>query len=77
MPLQLGLQGINDKVNAIATASKEQAAAVKQLDTNISDISSVGETNAETSEESSALSQELNGQADSLKKLIGQFTLRQ
>ena len=71
------VQGINDKVNAIATASKEQAAAVKQLDTNISDISSVGETNAATSEESSALSQELNGQADSLKKLVGQFTLRQ
>lgn len=71
------VQGINDKVNAIATASKEQAVAVKQLDTNISDISSVGETNAATSEESSALSQELNGQADSLKKLVGQFTLRQ
>ncbi len=70
------VKGINDKVNMIAKASQEQAVAVKQLDAHISDISSVGETNAATSEESSALSQELNSQADSLKNLVNQFTLR-
>lgn len=71
------VKGINDKVNAIATASGQQAEAVKQLDTNISNISSVGETNAATSEESSALSQELNNQADSLKNLVNRFKLKE
>lgn len=70
------VKGINDKVNVIAKASKEQAGAVRELDTNISNISSVGESNAVTSEESSALSQELNSQAESLKNLVGQFKLK-
>lgn len=70
------VKGINDKVNVIAKASEEQAGAVRELDTNISNISSVGESNAATSEESSALSQELNSQAESLKKLVGQFKLK-
>lgn len=70
------VKGINDKVNVIAKASEEQAGAVRELDTNISNISSVGESNAVTSEESSALSQELNSQAESLKNLVGQFKLK-
>ncbi len=70
------VKGINDKVNAIAKASGEQAVAVKQLDTSISNISSVGETNAATSEESSALSQELNSQAEVLENLVNQFKLK-
>ncbi len=70
------VKGISEKVNEIAQASEEQAHAVKQLDVHISDIASVGETNAATSEESSALSMELNSQADSLKNLVGQFKLK-
>lgn len=70
------VQGINEKVNQIATAFGEQAEAVKQLDVNITDISSIGGTNAATSEESSALSQELNAQSETLKDLVGRFQLK-
>ena len=60
----------------IAKASEIQAESVKQLNADIENISSVGESNAATSQESSALSQELNGQAELLKNLVGQFKLK-
>ena len=70
------VKGINNKVNMIAKASEIQAESVKQLNADIENISSVGESNAATSQESSALSQELNGQAELLKNLVGQFKLK-
>lgn len=70
------VKGINNKVNMIAKASEIQAESVKQLNADIENISSVGESNAATSQESSALSQELNGQAELLENLVGQFKLK-
>jgi len=70
------VKDINDKVNKIAKASEAQAIAVKELNSNIGNISSGVETNAATSEESSALSMGLNEQADSMKELVNQFKLR-
>ncbi|MBR3562145.1 MAG: methyl-accepting chemotaxis protein, partial [Oscillospiraceae bacterium] len=45
--------------------------------TGIDQISSVVQTNSATAEESAAASEELSGQANLLKELIGRFTLRQ
>lgn len=70
------VKGINNKVNLMASAFGEQAEAIKQLDANVTDISSVGESNAATSEESSALSQELNAQSETLKNLVGKIQLK-
>lgn len=68
---------ITGGVDSIASASGKQSEAVKQINLGIDQIAQVVETNAATSEESSASSDELATQAQTLKKLIEQFKLRQ
>lgn len=70
------VQGIADKVKTIAEASNSQAVSVKEMSANIGEISSVGQNNAATSEESLALSYEMNEHANSLKGLVEKFELK-
>ncbi|WP_051195261.1 methyl-accepting chemotaxis protein [Pseudobutyrivibrio ruminis] len=70
------VQGIAVKVKSIAEASNTQAESVKEMSNNIGEISSVGQNNAATSEESLALSYEMNEHADSLKGLVEKFNLK-
>ena len=70
------VQGIATKVKTIADASNSQAESVKEMSSNISEISSVGQNNAATSEESLALSYEMNEHANSLKELVEKFNLK-
>ncbi len=70
------VQGIADKVKIIADASNNQAVSVREMSKNITEISSVGQNNAATSQESLALSNEMNDHAISLKDLIQRFVLR-
>jgi len=64
-------------VNLISEATQEQSRDVAQVTTGIDQISSVVQTNSATAEESAAASEELSGQANLLKELVGRFTLRQ
>ena len=70
------VQGIAEKVKTIADASNDQAYSVKEMSNNIGEISSVGQNNAATSQESLALSYEMNEHANSLKELVEKFELR-
>ena len=70
------VQGIASKVKSIAEASNTQAESVKEMSNNIGEISSVGQNNAATSEESLALSYEMNEHANSLKGLVEKFNLK-
>jgi len=70
------VQGIAEKVKTIAEASNSQAVSVKEMSSNINEISSVGQNNAATSEESLALSYEMNEHANSLKGLVEKFELK-
>ena len=70
------VQGIAVKVKTIADASNFQAESVKEMSSNIGEISSVGQNNAATSEESLALSYEMNEHANSLKGLVEKFNLK-
>ncbi|SCZ79105.1 methyl-accepting chemotaxis protein [Pseudobutyrivibrio xylanivorans] len=70
------VQGIAEKVKTIAEASNSQAISVKEMSANIGEISSVGQNNAATSEESLALSHEMNEHANSLKVLVEKFELK-
>ena len=70
------VQGIAVKVKSIAEASNTQADSVKEMSSNISEISSVGQNNAATSEKSLALSYEMNEHANSLKGLVEKFNLK-
>ena len=71
------VQGIAEKVKTIADASNVQASSVRQMSSNIGEIASVGQNNAATSQESLALSYEMNEHANSLKELVQKFELRQ
>ena len=68
---------VTSAVNLISEATEEQSRDVAQVTTGIDQISSVVQTNSATAEESAAASEELSGQANLLKELIGRFTLRQ
>ena len=67
---------VKDIVDRIANASHEQAEMISQVTIGIEQISGVVQTNSATSEESAAASEELSGQANSLKDLLGTFKFK-
>lgn len=65
-----------DKVQKIAQISEQQASSINQITIGIDQISSVVQTNSATSEECAAASEELSGQAETMKELAAKFKLR-
>lgn len=63
----------NDLINSIAIASKEQAEAVVQVTSGISEISEVIQMNSATAEESAASCEELSSQAAILLTQVEKF----
>ncbi len=63
-------------IDNISSASELQAYAAKQIQKGIEQIAAVVQTNSATAEQSAAASEELNAQADVLKKYIARFKLR-
>lgn len=70
-----GAKDVVSKVNMISDASQEQASSIAQVTQGIDQISNVVQTNSATAEESAAASEELSGQAQMLKSLVGRFKL--
>lgn len=70
-----GVQDVVSLVGKITEATVEQANSLSQVTQGIDQISSVVQTNSATAEESAAASEELSGQAQILKDLVGQFQL--
>ncbi len=66
----------SQKVQAIAAVSENQALQVVQITQGIEQISVVTQTNSATAQQSAAASEELSGQAQMLKDLVGGFKLR-
>ncbi len=64
-----------NSIDQIATASHDQSDAVAQVSVGIDQIASVVQTTSATAEESAATSQQLSAEAQSLKQLVGKFTL--
>ena len=62
-------------VELISEASAKQASALMQVSSGVEQISCVVQTNSATAEQSAAASEELSGQADLLKNLVGKFTI--
>lgn len=71
-----GVQSVTVTIDSIYHASDEQAVSIGQVTQGIDQISSVVQTNSATAEESAAASEELSGQAQILKNLVGQFKLK-
>ena len=68
-------QDILVRVDRIATVSQEQADAISQISLGLDQISAVVQTTSATAEESAAASEELNGQASTMRSLLNQFQL--
>ena len=63
-------------VGQIATASKDQATGVVQINEGINQVSQVTQTSTATAEESAAASEELTSQARMLKGMVARFKLK-
>lgn len=71
-----GVQSVTVTIDNISKSSDDQAVSIGQVTQGIDQISSVVQTNSATAEESAAASEELSGQAQILKNLVGQFKLK-
>ena len=71
-----GAGKVTGQIKVISDASQEQETAINHIKDSICQISTVIQSNSATSEESAAASEELAGQAQILKSLIGRFQLR-
>lgn len=69
-------QRIVGTINEIAADARTQADAMEQVEGQISQISSVTQSNSATAQESSANSEELSAQAGLLRELVNTFRLR-
>ena len=70
-----GARIVTEQIKVISTASAEQEVAINRIKDSITQISTVIQSNSATSEESAAASEQLAGQAQILKRLIGKFQL--
>lgn len=71
-----GIEKAATIVESIAQASNEQATGLAQINKGIEQVSDVVQNNSATAEESAAASEELSGQAELLKEMVGKFQLR-
>ena len=65
-----------EQMTVAAEAIERQTIAMEQITLGVSQISNVVQSNSASAQESAATSQQLSNQADILKKLMGNFTLR-
>jgi methyl-accepting chemotaxis protein len=66
-----------DLMAGIATASNEQAAGIIQINQGINQVATVTQNTTATSEESASASEELLGEAENLRQLVGKFRLKE
>lgn len=70
------IEQVVELTHSIAVASNDQATAVTQIDQAINQVSQVTQTNSATSEECAAASEELSNQAATLRRLVGNYKLK-
>lgn len=70
-----GIEKAANLVGNIATASNEQATGIAFINKGIEQVSKVVQNNSATAEESAAASEELSGQAELLKEMVGRFKI--
>ncbi|HZK01367.1 MAG TPA: methyl-accepting chemotaxis protein [Anaerovoracaceae bacterium] len=68
-------QQVSEVMSFVEQASLEQAGAIEQVKTGLSQVSSVVQTNAATAEENSATSEEMSAQAAMLRQEVEKFKL--
>ncbi len=72
----LGVTKVTDFISEIASASKEQAMGIGQINEGLNQVDQVTQQNSASSEELAAASEEMNSQAEMVKQMLGKFTLK-
>ncbi|MEW6171644.1 MAG: methyl-accepting chemotaxis protein [Bacillota bacterium] len=71
-----GATKVTDLIGEIASASKEQAFGIGQINQGLSQVDQVTQQNTASAEELAAASEELSAQAVQLKQMLGKFRLK-
>ena len=71
-----GVTKVADLVGEIAYASKEQSSGISQIVSGVTQITQVTSTTAQSAEETAASSEELSGQADIFRNIVGRFKIK-
>lgn len=71
-----GAKEVINNVDKISAATNEQATSIAHVTQGIDQIAGVVQMNSATAEESAAASEELSGQAQVMKELVGRFNLQ-
>ncbi|MBA69536.1 MAG: hypothetical protein CML30_11740 [Rhizobiales bacterium] len=69
--------GINDHIDAIALAAREQATGLEEINSAVSQMDQVTQHNAAMVEETTAVTHSLAAEAEALSKLVARFELGQ
>ncbi len=72
-----GITKVTDLVGEIASASNEQAEGIDQINNALGQIDQVTQSNTANAEEGAAAAEELNSQANELKRMISKFNLKE
>ncbi len=67
---------LTNVIEEISKATEDQATSIGEVTMGIEQVSAVVQNNSATAEESAAASEELSGQAQILKDLVGKYTLK-
>lgn len=73
----LGVTKVTDFISEIASASKEQSLGIDQINQGLVQLDQVTQQNSAGAEELAAASQEMSGQAVTVKEILGKFKLSQ
>jgi methyl-accepting chemotaxis protein len=71
-----GVTKVTDLIGEIASASKEQAEGIAQINQGLSQVDQVTQQVTANSEESASASEQLSSQSLQLKQMLGKFRLR-
>lgn len=72
-----GLEKIVTEIEAVGSASMQQADMIRQINDGVEQISAVVEENSASAEESSATSEELSAQAANMNAMVEKFKIRE
>ena len=74
--IMTGTMKVSDLLEEIAAASNDQAQGISQVTTGLGQIDQVTQQNTASAEESAAAAEELSGQAQQMRQMLGRFSLQ-
>jgi len=71
------IEGVQEMMRQIATASEEQSAAAEEISKNVENVNRISQESSTGTEQAATAAEQLNRQSEELRNLVGGFKLRQ